>query len=208
DAWGISATVLAAHSGFTDLVEFLVDKGADPNAAKAGFTALHEAIMRRDEKMVAALLAHGANANTPLQTWTPTRRSSRDYNFEPELVGATPFWLAARYSEPGALRVLLKHGVDARFVHHSDRVVDTSAAGARGNPFEHRKEVVTPLMAAVGMGGGGPGWFELERSKCEPLVFESVELLVDFSIDVNAANTNARTALDVPQALTSKSVDA
>jgi uncharacterized protein len=206
DASGITVMVLAGHSGFTDLVEFLLDKGADPNAAKTGFTALHEAIMRRDEKMVAALLAHGADPNAPLQTWTPTRRSSRDYNFDPELVGATPFWLAARYGEPNVLRLLLKHGADARFVHHSDRVVDTSAAGARGNPFEHRKEVVTPLMAAVGMGGGGPGWVELERSKREPLVLESVKLLVDLGIDVNAANTDGRTALDAAKALKFESV--
>ena len=53
DAWGVSATVLAAHSGYTELVEFLLDRGADPNAAAAGFSALHAAIMHRDEKMVA-----------------------------------------------------------------------------------------------------------------------------------------------------------
>ena len=61
DAWGVSATALAAHSGYGELVEFLLENGADPNAAAAGFTALHEAIMRRDEKMVSALLAHGAD---------------------------------------------------------------------------------------------------------------------------------------------------
>src|SRR5580765_4514406 len=76
DAWGVSATTLAAHSGFTDLVLFLLDKGADPNAAPNGFTALHEAIMRRDEKMAAALLDHHADPNFPLKTLTPTRRSS------------------------------------------------------------------------------------------------------------------------------------
>ena len=68
DAWGISATVLAAHSGFPELVEFLLDHGADPNAAAPGFTALHAAIMRRDERMVNALLAHGASPNAPLRT--------------------------------------------------------------------------------------------------------------------------------------------
>ena len=47
DAWGVSATVMAAHSGFAELVEFLLERGADPNAAGAGFTALHAAIMRR-----------------------------------------------------------------------------------------------------------------------------------------------------------------
>ena len=76
DAWGVSALVLAGHSGFRDLEEFLLSKGADPNAAAAGFTALHEAIMRRDEETVTALLDHGANPNAALKTWTPTRRSS------------------------------------------------------------------------------------------------------------------------------------
>ena len=33
DAWGVSATALAAHAGFGDLVEFLLDNGADANAA-------------------------------------------------------------------------------------------------------------------------------------------------------------------------------
>ena len=33
DAWGVSATVLAAHPGHGDLVEFLLENGADPNAA-------------------------------------------------------------------------------------------------------------------------------------------------------------------------------
>ena len=55
DAWGVSATALAAHAGFRDLVEFLLEKGADANASGAGFTALHAAIMRRDEQMVSAL---------------------------------------------------------------------------------------------------------------------------------------------------------
>ena len=50
DAWGVSATVLAAHSGYAEFVEFLLGEGADPNAAAAGFTALHEAIMRRNEQ--------------------------------------------------------------------------------------------------------------------------------------------------------------
>src|SRR5688572_5644034 len=131
DAWGVSATVLAAHSGYGELVEFLLEKGADPNAAAAGFTALHEAIMRRDEKTVRALLAHGANPNTPLRTWTPTRRSSKDFNFAPELVGATPFWLAARFSQPNVMRLLVKHGADPLIVHRVDYAAGESAVRRR-----------------------------------------------------------------------------
>src|SRR5207237_6582007 len=115
-----SATVLAAHSDYADMVDFLLDKGAHPNMAAAGFTALHEAIMRRDEKMVSALLAHGADPNAPLRTWTPTRRSSKDFNFGPALVGATPFWLAARFAEPAIMRLLVQRGAAPPFGHHSE----------------------------------------------------------------------------------------
>lgn len=195
DAWGVSATTLAAHSGYGGLVEFLLEKGADPNAALSGFAALHEAIMRRDERMVGALLAHGADANAPLRTWTPTRRSSEDFNFAPDLVGATPFWLAARFSEPVVMRLLVTHGADPLFVHHGDRVVE-----GRGEAFQHRTEVTTALMAATGM-GGGRAWIQPARNEREALTLEAVKLAAELGVDVNAANTDGRTALDAAQAL-------
>src|ERR1700722_639350 len=167
DAWGLRPTVLAGHSGYRELVEFLLEKGANPNAAGAGFTALHEAIMRRDEKMVSALLDHGADPNVPLRTWTPTRRSSYDYHFEPALVGATPFWLAARFTEPGIMRLLAKHGADPLFVHHSDEV------GANKG-FKHKTEVTTAVMAATGM-GDGTAWVQPAGSGREALTLEAVK---------------------------------
>ncbi|HEV3215371.1 MAG TPA: ankyrin repeat domain-containing protein [Vicinamibacterales bacterium] len=201
DAWGISATTLAAHSGYTELVAFLLDKGADPNQAPNGFTALHEAIMRHDEKMAAALLDHGADASTPLKTWTPTRRSSHDYNFPPEFVGATPFWLAARFDEPNVMRLLLKHGADPMFVLHADHVV----AGRGGQGWEHRADVTTALMAATGIGGGA-AWVDAPRAQREAQTLEAVKLAVELGIDINAANVDGRTALDGAQALKYSSV--
>jgi len=197
NAWGVSATVLAAHSGDTDLVEFLLEKGSDPNAAKAGFTALHEAIMRRDERMVSALLVHGADANAPLRTWTPTRRSSYDFHFEPALVGATPFWLAARFSEPGIMRLLAKHGADPLFVQHSDELTVNKG-------FKHKTEVTTALMAALGM-GGGTAWVQPTGDR-EALTLEAVKFALDAGVDVNAANTDGRTALAAAKALKYDSV--
>lgn len=197
DASGVSATVLAAHSDFRELVEFLLEKGADPNAAAAGFTALHAAIMHRDEKMVSALLAGGADPNAPLRTWTPTRRSSRDFNFGPELVGATPFWLAARFSTPGLMRLLVKHGADPLFVHRVEYFA--------GEAVERRMQATTTLMAATGMGAGSP-WVQPDRSEREALMLEAVKLAADLGVDINAANTDGRTALDAASALKYESV--
>jgi len=199
DAWGVSATVLAAHSGFRDLVEFLLDKGADPNLAAAGFTALHEAIMRRDEKMVTALLDHGANANTLLKTWTPARRSSEDWNFEPMLVGATPYWLAARFTEPGVMRLLVKHGADPLFVLHSDYVAERGFGQAR------RSETATALMAATGIIRVKP-WVEPSPGEREALTLETVKLAVELGADLNTANTDGHTALDAAKNLKYESV--
>jgi ankyrin repeat protein len=197
DAWGISALALAAHSGYRELVEFLLDKGADPNADAPGFTALQEAVMRRDEQMAAALLARGADPNARLRTWTPTRRSSRDWNFGPEHVGATPFWLAARFAEPGLMRLLLKHGADPLFVHR--------ASYHAGDPATPRSDTTTALMAATGMGGGA-AWVRPTRVEPQARMLEAVKLAVELGIDVNAANTDGRTALDAAQAANYQSV--
>jgi ankyrin repeat protein len=191
DAWDVSALVLAAHSGFGELVEFLLEQGADANSSAAGFTALHEAIMRRDERIVRALLAHGADPDMPVRTWTPTRRTSRDFNFEPELIGATPFWLAARYLQPAVMRLLVERGADPLFVHRSERVID-----GKGTFFDRRREATTALMAAVGMGGGGNGWVPVEPARREALMLETVKLAIELGVDVNAVNVDGRTALD------------
>jgi uncharacterized protein len=201
DAWGVSASVLAAHAGYGNLVEFLLDKGADANAAAAGFAALHAAVMRRDEQMVRVLLAHGADPNAPLRAWTPTRRDSKDYNFHPALVGATPFWLAARFAEPNVMRVLVERGADPKFVHEARYAVD----GRGGEAYEHRTERLTPLMAAVGM-GRATAWVQPPQAERETLTLETVKLTIEFGADVNAANTDKRTALDAAQALKYESV--
>ena len=192
DAWGVAATVLAAHSGHRELVEFLLEHGADANASAAGFSALHVAIMRRDEAMVRALLAYGGNANAPLTAWTPTRRSSKDFNFGPELVGATPFWLAARFAEPAVMRLLVEHGADPLFVHRADYHSEEGAV--------RRTETTTALMAAAGM-GRGTAWVQPPRDDREALSLEAVKVAVELGVDVNAATAEGRTALDGAKAL-------
>jgi len=48
--------VVAAHSGHGELAAFLLEQGADPDAAGAGYTALHAAILHKDDDLVRALL--------------------------------------------------------------------------------------------------------------------------------------------------------
>ena len=178
DAWGVSATVYAAHSGFRDIVDLLLDNSADPSAAAAGFSALHIAIMRRDEAMAAALLAKGANPHTPLTTWTPTRRSAKDLHFAPALVGATPFWLASRFLQPNVMRLLAKHGADPKFVHRSETFTEA---------FGKRAKVSNSLQAALGMGGNGSSWAEPARHERERLTFETVKAAVELGVDRTGA---------------------
>ena len=178
-------------------MEFLLEHGADPNAAAAGFSALHAAIMRRDEKMVGALLAHGADPNAPLRTWTPTRRSSEDFHFAPELVGATPFWLAARFTEPGVMRLLRE--ARRRSAVRAPRRASTSRTGRQR--FERRTDATTALMAATGHGRRRRRGCQPDRGEREALTLEAVKLAVELGVDVNAANTDGRTALDAAKAL-------
>ena len=201
DAWGVSATALAAHSNFEELVEFLLDKGANASAAEAGFSALHVGIMHRSARTVRALLEHGADPNAPLKTWTPTRRSSRDFNFPPEFVGASPYWLAARIAEPELMRLLLKHGADPRFVHRVEYVPD----GGRTEGISiARTYVTTPVMAATGMGGGSE-WVPIASGR-EKQMLEAVKIATEAGADLNIANTDGRTALDAARTLKYESV--
>jgi ankyrin repeat protein len=149
--------------------------------------------------MVAALLDHGADPNIPLKTWTPTRRSSDDWHFEPSLVGATPFWLAARFTEPDVMRLLVEHGADPKFVLHSEYVAE------QGFGAVTRKETVTPLMAATGMIRVYP-WVDPPSHEAEALTLDAVKLLLDWGVDVNAANTDGRNALDAARSLRYKTV--
>ena len=102
DAWGMSATAVAAFGGHAAVVETLLTHGADPNAFDAGVAPLHNAVMRNDTRMARALLERGADANARLGTWTPVRRASRDFHYPAAVVGAFPrlFYLGLK----GAVR--------------------------------------------------------------------------------------------------------
>lgn len=192
DAWGLTSTVLAAHSGFGELLQLLLDAGANPNLARAGFSPLHLAVLRRDEAAARMLLAHGADPNARITNWTPTRRASADWSIHPSLVGATPFWLAARLSQPQTMRLLAEHGADPRFVHHVRYVGNAGSFGS-----EWKEEASTALMAAVGMGGpNGLAFVEPPRRDVPALALEAARVAVELGVDVSAVDLEGRNAIE------------
>ena len=168
---GTSALVVAAHGGHTALARFLLDRGADPNAAGAGYTALHAAILRGDHELLQALLAHGADPNLRLARATPVRRLGRDWALDWTWVGATPFWMAAMFADAAMMQAL-------------------AAGGAV--PGLTMEDGTTPVMAPLAMRDRRPGSDPAAR---ESSTLEAVGAGVDLGIDVNAANEAGNTAL-------------
>ena len=170
---------------FDEFVEFLLERGADPNAGAHRFTPLIAAVLRQNEKTVELLLAHGADPDLPLGDFTPHQRgSTTDFYLHKSWVGATPLWLAARFSTPPIVRRLLEHGADPLFVHHG-----VYYGGGQGGILSPRQEeITTTLMAAVKM-GTGRAWTVVETD--EARVLDTVKLLVEAGVDLDAVG-NAR----------------
>ncbi len=197
---GMSALVVAAYSDHAGMGQLLLEEGADPDAAGAGYTALHAAILRGNLEFVEALLAHGANPNLPLTKANGARRQSADYAFGDTLVGATPIYLAAKFAEIPIMRALAAAGADLRFT---------------------MPDGTTPMMAALDLPKTDSGNVEgLGRDRRDRYVFfrriktESpddftpkspeeaerdalamVTMEVNAGVDVNAANSDGDTAL-------------
>ena len=194
---GWSALAIAAFKNQTEVARLLLREGADPNAAGAGFTALHAAVLRSDLKLVKALLSTQANPNVRITQATGARRQSGDYGFSTDVIGATPFYLAARYGEVEIMRTLAAHGADLRF---------------------QMPDGTTPLMVAMQVdrvnsldlenaGNGGLGrdrrgrqvYFRLSDTRSPDDVVrevaEMVELIIDGGGDLNASDARGNTPL-------------
>ena len=174
-ASGTSALVVAAHSGHGDLAALLLQAGADPGAADAGYGALHAAVLRADVKLVQGLLARGADPDAVLKRGAPARRVSADWTLRHAMIGATPFWLAARFREPEILRVLAEHGADPLVA----------------------KDGETAVMAAI-QGGTTRGRFGIQPPDPDEegrRIVDAVALALDAGADVNAQTGNGDTAL-------------
>ena len=193
---GLSALVLATVRAHVDIAMFLLAHGADANLAGAGYTALHWAsgsweteltvtsitpdregeewrtiagLRERRVDLVKALLAHGADPNARVRRTPPRAGSSKNPGL-PELVGATPFVIAAVGGAADVMRVLADHGADLRLT--------TSSKG-------------TALMAAAGLGRAIGEVLVPESAN-----LAAAKLLFELgAVDVNAVDTLGNSAL-------------
>jgi len=111
DASGRTALLEAAWGGSGDIVNFLLERGADPNIAdKSGFTPLMRAVEGGRQPIASALIEKGADVNC--------RGSVR---------GTTPLMLAAEGGDQKLAEMLLDAG--AR-INDADRYEETAVARA------------------------------------------------------------------------------
>ena len=179
---GTSALVVAAANAHWELGAFLLDAGADPNAAEQGWPALHQVLRTRNLnigffphpeptgsmsslELAAELIAHGADVNARITE--PIVDGFRGFWTQN---GATPILVAAKGADAEMMRLLAEHGADA------------ALANERGT---------TPLMAASGVEMFNPN----EDSGTNPEALEALEVALELGGDVNAANNNGDTPL-------------
>jgi len=179
---GISAMVLAVANAHYELAAMMLDAGADPNAAGQGWTALHQITwVRKPGKgdndpapegsgnlssldMVRKLVAKGANVNARMT------KSGNVGRTELNMIGATPFLMAARTADAPLMRLLAELGAD---------------------PLLPNVDKTTPLLAAAGVGTYSPG----EDPGTEPEVLEAVKVALELGGDINGVDNRGETVI-------------
>lgn len=185
-----TALLLAVENGHFETAEALLQAGADPNAAPAGYTALHAITWVRRPLLgdtdpapigsgkissldfVRLLLKSGADINARYDQESLNgggRYNGGDAQFVK--AGATTFLLAARNSDLPLMQLLLDSGADWTIPNAID---------------------CTALLAAAGVGALGSG-DELPGTEAEAI--EAVRRLLERGADINDVTQTGETAI-------------
>ena len=185
---GESALVIAAANAHWQLADLLLERGADPNLAGAGWNALHQAVrIRRPNtgfgtpgpiptgtlesiEVIKKMLEKGVNVNARM-TQDGMKDGQRNRLIR---TGATAFFLAAKNTDTEVMRLLLAAGADAMIPNG---------------------EFSTPLMVAAGLHIWNPGEDGGSLPGQEEEVLEAVKICVEQGNDVQAVNYQGWTAL-------------
>ncbi|MCY4599881.1 MAG: ankyrin repeat domain-containing protein, partial [Acidobacteria bacterium] len=209
-ASGTTPLVVAAHSGHGELATYLLASGADPDAAGAGYSALHAAVLRGDRTLVAALLGHGADPDFVMTRGSPARRVSADWRLPHRMIGATPFWTAAWFREPDIMRLLASHGADPLASVGGETAVIAAIRGrfSRGRfgvirpPSEvEERNAADSVAVAIEAGADADGRTERGDTALHLAVAQRLDgviaALAERGADLDARNRDGKTPLDL-----------
>jgi ankyrin repeat protein len=180
---GASALSIAVENGHFELAAELLDRGADPNDMRSGYTPLHilSWVRKHDigeddgdpipedkgnvtsEQLIRKLVAKGADVNRQL-----TGGPSGDGRVNRK--GCTPLMLAADTADTPFLKILVELGAD---------------------PTIKNVDNITPLMAAAGLGTRSAE----EEAGTDDEAVEACTYLLGIGADLNAVANTGDTAM-------------
>jgi ankyrin repeat protein len=188
---GKTSLMLAARNDKTPVALWLLEKGADPNIAEAGHTALHLAVARKNFELVQALIAHGANPNVRLTKGEPDPDGNLRFNQLPEyLLGATPFLLATGLNDNDTMLALVKAGADITIPMEDGTTTVMASMGIFPGVFTFIPFTKIPPGGAA---GDNTAYFQRKKLFAEAKVLETMKLVVELGGDVNGARGNLTT---------------
>lgn len=179
---GTSALVMAAANAHWEMAALLLDKGANPNAAKQGWTALNQLARTRSLNigffphpeptgkissltLAERLLDKGADINAPI-----TKPIADGYRGQWTQIGATPLAQAAKGADAALMRLLISKGADV------------SLTNAKGTDI---------LMLASGVEMFNPN----EDGGTNEEALECVKIALEARREVNATNKDGDTPM-------------
>ena len=187
----LTPLITSLINGHYDTAIALIEKGADLHLSdKPGRTPLYSAVdahtmpvsNRPSPKeidneatsldVIKALLARGAEVNIQLKSQQPYR-TKLDRGTDGMLgAGTTPLIRAAKAGDHVVMKLLFEKGADPKLATRSG---------------------ITALMAAAGVGTNDAD--TTGRYKTQAEVIESIKLCLQAGVDINAAESNGRTAI-------------
>jgi len=220
----LTPIIIASAMLHPDVVDLLLDNGANPNAIDSrGYTALHLAVRDSDygldlrtkdtaTRIVKSLLAHKADPNIRLVQEHPATTGN-----EVALGDATALILAAEVNNYDFVKALLEGGADPKMTTDAGHNALHMAAGGATDvqrmrsPEERATAIKTVrLLVENGVGVNDPGqfgWTAFEVATYQGLI-DVMEYLHSKGADINHMDTFGQTPLSVAMTILTADIGA